>query len=55
MSRNDHHTHEEISQLMGISKNTVNNHLKKSLNIMRKYFKTYSPETIISLVVVLFC
>jgi len=52
MSRNDHHTHEEISQLMGISKNTVNNHLKKSLSIMRKYFKTYSPETIISLVVV---
>lgn len=52
MSRNDHHTHEEISQLMGISKNTVNNHLKKSLGIMRKYFKTYSPETIISLVVV---
>jgi RNA polymerase sigma-70 factor (family 1) len=52
MSRNDHHTHEEISQLMGISKNTVNNHLKKSLGIVRKYFKTYSPETIISLVVV---
>jgi len=55
MSRNDHHTHEEISQLMGISKNTVNNHLKKSLGIMRKYFNTYSPETILSFLLVLFC
>lgn len=55
LSRNDYHTHEEISQLLGISKNTVNNHLKKSLGIMRKYFKTYSPETIISLVVMMFC
>lgn len=55
MSRNDHHTHEEISQLMGISKNTVNNHLKKSLGIMRKYFKTYSPETIISLMFLMLC
>ena len=55
MSRNDHHTHEEISQLMGISKNTVNNHLKKSLGIMRKYFKTYSPETIISFVLLMIC
>lgn len=54
MSRNDHHTHEEISQLMGISKNTVNNHLKKSLGIMRRYFKTYSPETILS-VLLMFC
>lgn len=55
MSRDDYHTHEEISQLMGISKNTVNNHLKKSLSIMRKYFKTYSPETILSLIVFICC
>lgn len=55
LSRNDHHTHEEISQLMGISKNTVNNHLKKSLGIMRRYFKTYSPETILSLALIVFC
>ncbi|GGE65658.1 RNA polymerase sigma-70 factor (ECF subfamily) [Pedobacter psychrotolerans] len=55
MSRDDHHTHEEISQLMGISKNTVNNHLKKSLSIMRKYFKTYSPETILSLIAFICC
>lgn len=55
LSRNDYYSHEEISQLMGISKNTVNNHLKKSLGIMRKYFRTYSPETIISLVMVMFC
>jgi RNA polymerase sigma-70 factor (family 1) len=54
MSRNDHHTHEEISQLMGISKNTVNNHLKKSLGVMRKYFRTYSPETILSFLLILF-
>jgi len=55
MSRNDHHTHEEISQLMGISKNTVNNHLKKSLGIMRKYFRTYSPETMLSFILIMFC
>ncbi len=55
LSRNDHHTHEEISQLMGISKNTVNNHLKKSLGTLRKYFSTYSPETILSLAIVIFC
>jgi RNA polymerase sigma-70 factor (ECF subfamily) len=55
MSRNDHHTHEEISKLMGISKNTVNNHLKKSLGIMRKYFSTYSPETILLFVILFFC
>ena len=52
LSRNDHHTHEEISQLTGISKNTVSNHLKKSLSIMRRYFKTYSPETILSVLLV---
>jgi RNA polymerase sigma-70 factor (family 1) len=55
LSRNDHRTHEEISQLMGISKNTVNNHLKKSLGILRKYFSTYSPETMLSLAIVMFC
>jgi RNA polymerase sigma-70 factor (family 1) len=55
MSRNDHRTHEEISQIMGISKNTVNNHLKKSLGVMRKYFSTYSPETILSLILFMCC
>ncbi|MEH3114488.1 RNA polymerase sigma factor [Pedobacter terrae] len=55
LSRNGHHTHEEISQLMGISKNTVNNHLKKSLGILRKYFSTYSPETILSLLLIMLC
>ncbi|MFD2287594.1 RNA polymerase sigma-70 factor [Pedobacter petrophilus] len=55
MSRHDHHTHEEIAQLMGISKNTVNNHLKKSLGVMRKYFRTYSPETILSLIALICC
>ncbi|WP_316804274.1 RNA polymerase sigma-70 factor [Pedobacter nototheniae] len=53
MSRNDHHSHEEISKMMGISKNTVNNHIKKSLGVIRKYFKTYSPETILSLLLIL--
>lgn len=55
LSRDNGYSHAEISRQMGISKNTVNNHIKKSLKIIRKCFKEYSPETIILLTLLLFC
>lgn len=55
MSRRDGLSHEDISHEMQISKNTVNNHIKKSLGIIRKYFIQHSPETIFSLVLLLNC
>ncbi|MGY4539463.1 RNA polymerase sigma-70 factor (family 1) [Mucilaginibacter sp. UYNi724] len=54
LSREQGRSHEYISRQMGISKNTVNNHLKQSLKILRKCFKVYSPETILSLTIMLF-
>jgi len=48
LSRNEGFSHENISSQMGITKNTVNNHIKKSLGHIRKHFNSYSPETIIS-------
>ena len=54
LSREEGRSHENISQQMGISKNTVNNHLKQSLKILRKCFKVYSPETILSIMILLF-
>ncbi|MDO7744875.1 MAG: hypothetical protein MUP99_13925, partial [Pedobacter sp.] len=48
LSRNEGFSHENISSQMGITKNTVNNHIKKSLGHIRKHFSSYSPETIIS-------
>jgi len=53
LSREQGRSHEEISMQMGISKNTVSNHLKQSLKIFRKCFKVYSPETILSLIFLL--
>lgn len=55
LSRDQGCSHEEISRQMGISKNTVSNHLKSSLKMIRNYIKVYSPETIISLMFVIFC
>lgn len=49
LSRDNGCSHEEISDHMGISKNTVNNHIKKSLGRIRTHFNVYSPDTILSL------
>lgn len=50
LSRDMGYSHENISVEMGITKNTVNNHIKKSLGHIKKHFSNYSPETIISLI-----
>jgi RNA polymerase sigma-70 factor (family 1) len=55
LSRDNGYSHAEISRRMGISKHTVNNHIKKSLKTIRKCFKKYSPETILSLSLLFFC
>lgn len=55
LSRNQGYSHEDISSRMGISRSTVNNHIKNSLKTIRKYIKVYSSETIISLALLLFC
>lgn len=55
LSRGSGRSHEDISMQMGISKNTVNNHIKKSLKIIRTCFKAYSPETILSLLLFFSC
>lgn len=47
LSRDSGCSHEEISSHMGISKNTVNNHIKKSLGRIRSHFNVYSPDTIL--------
>jgi RNA polymerase sigma-70 factor (family 1) len=49
LSRIEGCTHEEISARMGISKNTVNNHIKNSLGQIRRYLVDRSPETILPL------
>lgn len=54
LSRKDGRSHEDISLHMGISKNTVNNHIKKSLGTIRKFFREYSPETVLSLLMMIF-
>ncbi|TDQ07486.1 RNA polymerase sigma factor [Pedobacter metabolipauper] len=54
LSRNEGFSHEDISRQMGISKNTVNNHIKKSLGTVRKYMQVYSSETVLSLILLTF-
>lgn len=53
LSRAEGFSHEEISLRMGISKNTVNNHIKNSLGHIRRYFAAHSPETILPLILLL--
>lgn len=40
---------EAISRKLGISKNTVYNHIKNSLRHIRNYFASHSPDTVLSL------
>ena len=54
LSRHEGRSHEDISRSMDLSKNTVNNHIKKSLSVLRKYFKAYSPDTILLLLLFIF-
>jgi len=54
LSRDNGCSHEDISRQMGISKNTVHNHIKQSLKSLRKSFKLYSPETTLLLTLFLF-
>jgi RNA polymerase sigma-70 factor (ECF subfamily) len=49
LSRANGMSHEQIAEQLGISKNTVKNHLTTSLLIIRKYLKKYSHNLCIIL------
>lgn len=48
LSREKFYSHEEISECLGLSKNTVNNHITKSIKQLRQHFKIFSPETLLA-------
>lgn len=44
MVKKEHRTHEEVSQLLAISKNTVKNHMVKAVSIIRRHLEDYVNE-----------
>lgn len=53
LSREGGQSHEAISKQMGLSKNTVSNHIKKSLTHIRARLRYLSPDTVIPLILFL--
>jgi RNA polymerase sigma-70 factor (ECF subfamily) len=53
LSREDGCSHEDISRQMGLSKNTVNNHIKKSLTHIRTRIRYLSPDTVLPFVLLM--
>jgi RNA polymerase sigma-70 factor (ECF subfamily) len=50
LSRESGCSHEDISRQMGLSKNTVSNHIKKSLTHIRTRIRYLSPDTVLPFV-----
>lgn len=53
MNKEDGLSSDAISAKAGISKNTVKYHLKRSIRHIRSYFALHSPDTIVSLLIVM--
>lgn len=53
LSREQGASYENISVELNISKNTVHAHMAKSLSHIRAYFKTHSPETVLTFLLTL--
>ncbi|WP_164126237.1 RNA polymerase sigma factor [Sphingobacterium luzhongxinii] len=53
LSREQGYSHREISRNLAISPHTVNNHITMSLKHIRRHFNWLSPDTVLSIIMIL--